>query len=227
MVTDPDRRHRRLMIALIAGGIAVLLGVGIGVYGLLRGPGPNDQAHPPAGTSTTPPGAASVPPTAAGAPRPVTESPDPETFAGRVAVALFTWDTATGYDPVDYARVLADVGDPTGDEMPGLASDVRAYLPTDQAWAQLRTYQTRQWLTVEETAVPQGWADAQAQAAPGQLLPGTTAYTVTGTRHRTGIWGTEPVESSRPVAFTVFVTCAPSFDTCRLLRLSQLDNPLR
>jgi len=227
MVTDPDRRHRRLMIALIAGGIAVLLLVGVGIYGLLRGPGPTNQTSPPANTSTSPPGATSVPPTATGGPQPVEESGDPQTFAQRVAVALFTWDTATGHDPVDYAQVLADVGDPTGDETPGLAADVRAYLPTDQAWTQLRTYQTRQWLTVEETTVPQAWADAQAQAAPGQLLPGTTAYTVIGTRHRTGIWGTEPVESSHPVAFTVFVTCAPSFDTCRLLRLSQLDNPLR
>jgi hypothetical protein len=29
------------------------------------------------------------------------------------------------------------------------------------------------------------------------------------------------------VEFTVFVVCAPTYDTCHLLRLSQLDNPLR
>ena len=71
-----------------------------------------------------------------------------------------------------------------------------------------------------------------AQAAPGQLPRGATAYTITGTRHRAGIWGTEPVEATRPVSFTVFIACAPpapefSTSLCRLLRLSELDNPLR
>ena len=28
-------------------------------------------------------------------------------------------------------------------------------------------------------------------------------------------------------AFTVFVVCEPAYDTCHLLRLSELDNPLR
>ena len=50
---------------------------------------------------------------------------------------------------------------------------------------------------------------------------------IEGTRHRTGTWSGEPVTSAHPVAFTVFVVCAPTYDTCYLLRLSQLDNPLR
>ena len=28
-------------------------------------------------------------------------------------------------------------------------------------------------------------------------------------------------------SFTIFMTCQPTYDTCRLLRLSQLNNPLR
>ena len=41
------------------------------------------------------------------------------------------------------------------------------------------------------------------------------------------VWNGQPVTSEHPVAFTVFVVCAPTYPTCHLLRLSQLDNPLR
>jgi len=65
------------------------------------------------------------------------------------------------------------------------------------------------------------------QAQPGQLAEGTVAYTIEGTRHRSGVWNDEPVESAHPVAFTVFIVCKPTYETCHLLRLSELDNPLR
>ena len=65
------------------------------------------------------------------------------------------------------------------------------------------------------------------QANPGQIAPGTTALTIEGTRHRAGVWNGQPVTSEHPVAFTMFMVCAPSYPTCHLLRLSQLDNPLR
>lgn len=229
---DPttDRRRRRLLIAAIAGGLVLVLLVGIGVYGLLRGP--TGPARPGDRTQDNP--ASTAPPSAlpSAAPRPIPPTTDAEEFARTVAEALFAWDTATGYGPADYAQPLVDVGDPTGEETPGLASDIRSYLPTPEAWAQLRTYQTRQWLTIEEAFVPDAWEVAVAQAAPGQLPPGAIAYTIEGTRHRDGTWGTEPVEASRPVSFTVFLACpppAPQFGTglCHLLRLSQLDNPLR
>jgi len=77
-----------------------------------------------------------------------------------------------------------------------------------------------------------------AQAVPWQVPDGPIASTVTGTRHRTGYWGTDPATTTHEVAFTVFLTCTPERDpasasadpvttTCALLRLSQLDNPLR
>ena len=59
------------------------------------------------------------------------------------------------------------------------------------------------------------------------LAAGTTAVTIEGTRQRAGVWNGQPVASEHPVAFTVFVVCAPTYSTCHLLRLSQLDNPLR
>ncbi|MEA5052118.1 MAG: hypothetical protein VB093_01565 [Propionicimonas sp.] len=221
------RRHRRLLIAAIAGGLALLVAVGVGIYGLVRGPGDTRRDPAPSGTVTIGP---STPSSTPAGPVRLPATGDAEAFAHAVAEALFTWDTLSGATPSDYAQVLSDAADDS--EADALASDVRAYLPTAEAWAQLTTYQTRQWLAIDTAAVPEAWTTAEAQAAPGQLPQGATAYTITGTRHRTGIWGTDPVEASRPVSFTVFLVCAPPApefraDLCRLLRLSELDNPLR
>lgn len=219
------RSHRRL-VALVAAGVVLLLLAGIGVYGLTtspRPPVPDGGRGEPVSVATTP---APPAPTTPRLPT-VAPSPDPKTFAVNVAEALFTWDTATGFLPLDYASMILTVGDPTGDEQAGLAADVAAYLPNRDAWIKLRQHATTQRLTVTNTYLPDAWATAVEQAQPGQLAPGTTAITIEGTRHRAGTWNGEPVASHHRVAFTVFVVCAPSYPTCRLLRLSRLDNPLR
>ncbi|WP_218682541.1 MULTISPECIES: hypothetical protein [Microbacterium] len=230
---DPtDRRRRTLLIATIAGGLILILLIGVGVYGLIRGPQP---AEPLPATATGEPSATS-PTHIPAEPEPVTALGGPEEFAVAVAVALFTWDTTSGYGPADYAQMLADVTADT--EADAAASDVRAYLPTPEAWAQLRTHQTRQWLTIDTIEIPVAWEDAVVQASPGQIPDGTVAYTITGTRHRDGYWGADPVTTTHPVAFTVFLTCTPErspapapgdpiIETCALLRLSQLNNPLQ
>ncbi|GAA3871296.1 hypothetical protein GCM10022381_13010 [Leifsonia kafniensis] len=227
------RRHRRPPIILAVAVAALLALVGIGLYGFEHGPDSrsdssarSDDIPAPTAVSTSAPIVPALTAITA-APRPIDPTTDPEMFARRVAEALFAWDTASNYGPVDHAQVVVDVGDPTGNETAGLASDVHGYLPTTQAWAQLRQFQTRQWLDVEAVIVSDAWSDAVDQAVPGQILPGTIAYTITGTRHRSGRWASDPVGTTHPVAFTVFVTCAPAFDTCHLLRLSGLDNPLR
>lgn len=222
----PETRFpRRLMIILIASAAVLAVLVGVGLYGLLLAP--RSEPSPPASVGDPSSASTSTPSPTSSAPPTIAESDDPEAFARTLATALFTWDTATDFGPTDYAQVLVDVGDPSGNETAGLASDVRTYLPTADAWAQLRTMQTRQWLDISEVFVPDEWATALEQASDGQILPGTVAYTITGIRQREGINGTEPVTSSHDVAFTVFITCEPTFDTCKALRLSELDNPLR
>ncbi|MGP5386943.1 hypothetical protein [Brachybacterium tyrofermentans] len=227
MTSSADPKARRRLIALITVGVLVLVLAGIGVYGLLTGPAPRPDApgggHDPAPTATTPDGDGRELP----APRPVVASDDPEEFARNVATSLFTWDTGSGLMPLDYQAIIVEAGDPSGTEQAGLANDVAAYLPSREAWTDLRQYDTSQHLDITSASVPAAWEDALSQAQPGQIAEGTTAITIEGTRHRDGVWNDEPVTSTHEVAFTVFVVCGPTYDTCHLLRLSELDNPLR
>ncbi|MCA0437825.1 MAG: hypothetical protein LCH98_15315 [Actinobacteria bacterium] len=225
----PDRfttRHR--LFAALAAAVVVLVLAGIGAYGLITGaptsPQPGNDASSGPGPEVTEP----ADPAPTQTPRlPVVEaSADPETFAHNVAEALFGWDTASRFMPLDYTSVILAVGDPSGAEQAGLAADIATYLPSREAWVELRHYGTTQHLTIEDVFVPQAWDTAMEQARPGQLAEGTVAYTIEGTRHRDGTWNGQPVNSQHPVTFTVFLVCAPSYDTCHLLRLSKLDNPL-
>lgn len=150
---------------------------------------------------------------------------DPEAFARDVAEGLFEWDTATMITRADHVEQLVKVGDPTGESTAGLLSDVGGYLPTDEAWRDLAQYETKQWLTIDTVSTPTKWAEAEAQAGDA-LLPGTTALTIHGVRHRAGVWDGDPVSSQYDVAFTVFIVCGPSYPECHLLRLSVLDKPL-
>lgn len=219
-----SHRHR---LVLITATITVLMS-GIGLYGLIvashnnttQTPSPPKSpserpSQPPAGVTTRPPRLGSIP-----------RSSNPETFARNVASAIFGWDTASSFMPLDYTAVILEVGDPTGTEQAGLAADIATYLPTRQAWIDLRQYATTQRLEIERAYVPDAWADALAQARPGQLPEGAVALTIEGIRHREGIWHGDVVVADRIVAFTVFIACPPT-KSCHLLRLSQLDNPLR
>lgn len=226
-----DARSRRRLIALAVALVAIVALAGVGVYGLLTGP-PTSEHGPDTGTAPAPvvttPGDPAPTGTPSLPPLPEVEaSDDPETFARNVATALFAWDTGSGLRPLDYSTVILAVGDPSGAEQAGLASDVAAYIPSREAWLELRQYATAQHLSIENAYVPEAWETAVEQAQPGQLAEGTIAYTIEGTRHRTGVWNDEDVTSEHAVAVTAFIVCAPTYDTCHLLRLSQLHNPLR
>lgn len=228
-----DRSSRRRLVLIAAGSVTTLV-CGVGIYGLATGPHTPTSTPSTSPTITTSPSPSPTTPATASPSAseaqsvpPVARSADPEQFARNVATTLFAWDTTTGLLPLDYTSAILAVGDPSGAEQAGLATDVAAYLPSRTAWQDLRAYGTSQHLTIDRAYIPDQWGEAVAQAPEGQLAPGTFAYTIEGTRHRTGTWNGEPVTSAHKVEFTVFVVCAPTYETCHLLRLSQLDNPLR
>ena len=148
-----EPRTRRRLIAALTAAIVVLVLAGVGVYGLLVGPPShdNDEGEPPGPVVTAPSDPA---PTTTPRLPVVRASDDPQTFARNVATVLFEWDTASGFTPLDYTSVVLDVGDPTGTEQAGLASDIAAYLPSRDAWIELRQYATAQHLAIDNTFVP-------------------------------------------------------------------------
>lgn len=210
--TAPKQSSRRLRIALIGGGLVLALLVGIGVYGLLRGPA--TQPEPDTDSTEADRNLA---------PRALPGGAEPERFSRSVAEGLFAWDTSLGHGVHEYMQAIVDVAD--REEAPGLAGDLRAYFPDDTAWGELRNYETRQWLIIDTITVPETWPGVVANARPGTLPPGAAAYTIIGTRHREGSWEGQDVSDARPVSFTIFAAC-PTGDSCRLLRLSAVDNPM-
>lgn len=219
------RHHRRTLIVVAAAFLVGAVPIGVGTIGLLHAPATHPSRTAARVTAAPSPTAAETPSTAASV-APVAGSTNAEVFARRIAAAIFDWDTTQPWQPTDYMQAIVDAGDPTGQETAGLASDLTAYYPTTAQWDQLRDYRTRQWLTIRTAAVPAAWAQA-VREAHGSLRPGTTAYTITGIRHRAGVWDGKPASSGGSVSFTVFETCRPGFPSCRLLRLSQPDAPLR
>jgi len=216
------RRHPRRLLVLAAAGLSVasMLGAILVAFDSR----PPEQTIRPEGptvpTASAAPSDADIRPAVA-----VPRSADSRQFVRDVAAAIFAWDTRTASGPAELIEPFLTIADPTGESSPGLVSDLAGYLPTHDAWVELRRYQTQQRLDVAAVSVPELWATAIEQA-DRELAPGTAAFTVEGTRHRSGMWEGQPVNSEHGVAFTVFVVCAPTYPTCHLLRLSRLDDPL-
>ena len=227
----PPRLPGRVIVVLAVVGVVVLATIGVGVYGLVRGPGHTATSRPGStGTGTpgsTGTGSSAGSSGAAAGPAPATlpKTDNPVTYARAVAGALFDWSTTTGYAPSDYtAPVLADA-DPSGEEIAGLIGDVASYEPTTAEWTELATMKVVEHLTITSAKVPSLWPEALAQAR-GQLRAGTTAITITGTLHRSGVWYGQAASTTDPVSFTIFEACSPSWPDCHTLRLSQLNDPL-
>lgn len=227
---SPVRRWVRT--ALVAIVVVTLLLVAVVRAATWRGSTstPLEPGTPtPLGAPNTPqsaPASGAVALTGAGELVPLPASSDPVAFARTVAEAVFAWDTTVAASLAEYKGRLLVVADPTGEESPGLVVDLAAYLPDAAVWEHLRQYETRQWLAVTDAYTPHAWTQA-ITTDPDLVASGTYAVTVTGVRHRAGIWDGEPVADQDEVAFTVFVVCSPTYPTCHLLRLTQLDKPLR
>jgi hypothetical protein len=226
----PDLTRRQL--ALIIGGVLAVLAIAVGGYGLINGP-QHTQPSADAADSGDPrviTSMESADPSESAASDPNTNalphSTDPVGYARAVASRLFDWDSSAGYLPVDFQSPVVADADPSGEETPGLITDIASYFPGLDQWLDLATMHVTQTLTIDSAEVPVSWGTIAAQAH-GELRPGTTAVTITGTRKRAGLWNGQPSTTTAPVEFTVFVACRPTFDRCHLLRLSELGNPLR
>lgn len=220
-------KARLVAVLGVLAGLVLVVSIGVYVRSAFTGQpdvAPAAPASPLAVPRADAPTASPPGPVLDLAPAPTVD--DPAEFARIVATTIFEWDTTGGHGVEEYVARLVDIADPTGEETPGLVADLTGYLPNAPAWTELREYSTRQWLEIDTVTVPILWPQAVAQAPEGALLPGTLAYTVTGVRHRTGVWHGEQVASKHQVAFTVFMVCRPSYDACQLLRLSRLDEPL-
>jgi hypothetical protein len=213
---DTTGTRWRLLLVVVAG--VLVLPVAVVSFASFANRGPSSGADPTSKPSSSEPIA-----TRASAP---SLDAEPEAFAWQVARALFLWDTRTTSTPRSVTDQLVAVADPTGESSAGLVADIANYLPTDQVWIELGKYETRQWIEVASVEVPDLWVTAKAQAGD-DLLPGTTAFTIRGTRHREGVWEGDEVASEHSVAFTVFIVCTPTYPECHLLRLSRLDDPLK
>jgi len=221
--TTPDALRRRRLIVLGV-GIALLL-IAVITYAVLVHRSASTTS-PPTGRHPNQPTRVTTEPHSSAAELPALRpTDDPDAFARLVAQTLFQWDTATIISRTDHIEQLVTVADPTGESTPGLVSDLDNYLPTQDAWVELARYETDQWLSIDSVTAPSKWAEAESQTGD-ELLPGTTAFTIRGTRHRSGVWEGEAVTSAHDVAFTVFIICGPSYSECHLLRLSMLDKPL-
>lgn len=213
-------------VMLLAGCVLFVLTIAAGVYGLVRGPSATPTGSREGARSQIASAAPSTGQPTTLQERALPHTTDPVAYGRAVATSLFDWDTASGFLPNDYtAAVLADA-DPSGEETAGLLDDVATYFPSVDQWLDLGAMEVVQLIEIKDAYIPDSWTTA-VQQANGQLRPGTTAVTITGTRHRSGVWNGEAVDSSYPVSFTVFVACPPAFERCHVLRLSQLDNPLR
>ena len=151
---------------------------------------------------------------------------DPIAYARAVATSLFDWDTSLGFLPTDYtAAVLADA-DPSGEETPGLIADVATYLPTVDQWLDLGAMEVRQTIEIDDAYVPESWTAAVEQAH-GHLRPGHDGRD----RHRHPTPDRRVERRDRRVVVPGLLhrlrRLRASFDRCHVLRLSQLDNPLR
>ncbi|MFC4245009.1 hypothetical protein ACFOYW_16695 [Gryllotalpicola reticulitermitis] len=214
------RRRTVILLACILAAALVL--IGIGIYGLLRGA--PDASRTPAHAASAAP---LVTPTAPATTPPVIRQDNPVVYARQVAADIFTWSTTGSVTRTGYLNALMRQADPDSPDLDGLYDDLNAYLPTAAQWQQLAAYSTRQSLTIWTAAIPKKAWD-QALAEGGSTIPaGTSAVTIDGTRHRSGVWLGKPTRTSDEVSFTVFVTCQPTYSSCKLVRLSALGTPLR
>ena len=207
MLSDPSARRRLVVIGAVGAVLVVLIGVGALRAGRRRTRDTPVQRRPrrrryqlhlqraaavTCGHHDAPPPGDALPA--------LPHTDDPVVYARAVAEILLAWDTMSALAPDDHAQHVLEDADPAGLETPALAADLANYLPTIEAWQQLRHHQTVQSVTIHAAYIPASWDDiATSPAAEQQLREGTVAVTIEATRHRAGVWLGEPAKpTTRP-----------------------------
>lgn len=140
------------------------------------------------------------------------------------------WDTASGYGP---SGLRPDARRCRGRRGGGRAGRRRARTcrPGRRGRSSASTRRASGSPSMRRSC-PRHGQPRPSRPRPARFLAGTVAFTIEGTRHREGIWGTEPTSASRPVAFTVFVVCTPPTPSrgvgsglCELLRFPARQPP--
>jgi hypothetical protein len=209
---------RRLLVGRLALAAVVLLVIVAGAIAAGR-----LQAEPSAAPAERPRAVSSAPShpegmTAADSGAPPSSTAQAEAFAREVAHLLFTWDSVAGPEPATIRGEVVALGDPAGEETPGLLVDLDAYLPDDVTWRHLDGLGARQWIEVDTATVPAVWADSVTHE-PG--LADTYAVNVAGTRHREATAPALVDRTENPMQFAAFIRC-PADEPCSLLRLGRL-----
>ncbi|WP_454857632.1 hypothetical protein [Promicromonospora soli] len=203
---------RRIVVAAVV--IAGIIAFAVVRWGGDRATTINSASTRASGSS---PPSASAPATP---PRSPTTGPafKAEALAREVAGVVLTWDTVNGPDLTTVRGELLALADPTGEETPGLLTDLDAYLPTSNSWRYLESLGARQQVNLDHVKAPAEWTSSVAGRPD---LAETYAVNVEGTRQREATTAGLTDRTSRPVRFTVFVRC-PDDQPCALLRLGRL-----
>jgi hypothetical protein len=143
---------------------------------------------------------------------------DPDAYAAAVAEALFGMDH-TNLGPEDYERLLTDALWPeiVPDDRSRIIASISRRIPTPDMWEQMRSIQQTAEFDVELVWEPR----AGRQGRDEHWWPdGVVLRNVSGTQTETWRASDGSTQSStREVAVTVGVACAPPASLCRLLSI--------
>jgi hypothetical protein len=144
------------------------------------------------------------------------DTDDPDAYAVAVAEALYGMDHAN-HGPADYEALFAAAlwEEIVLEAREAIEATISARIPDEDMWQRMRLVSQAGAFELEAV-----WEPGLGRQGRGERWwpPGVAMRTVSGTQ--TEIWrppGERTQTSTRPVAVTVVVVCAPSASPCRLV----------
>jgi hypothetical protein len=144
------------------------------------------------------------------------DTDDPDAYAVAIAEALYGMDHA-GHRPADYEALFAAAlwNEIVPEAREAIEATISARIPDEDIWRRMRSVSQAGTFELEDV-----WEPGLGRQGRGEQWwpPGVVMRTVSGTQTET--WrppGEQTHTSTRPVAVTVVVVCAPSASPCRLV----------